>query len=362
MRSFVGDEMSSTALPRWDSGMMKAAVFFSKDDVHIEDIPKPTIGRGELLIKVVAVGLCGSDIDKIVYEAVSPGTVLGHEVVGTVAELGEGVENFRTGERVVVAHHVACEECHYCARGSYSKCSLFRSTNLHPGGFAAFVRVPEPNVRLATFAIPDDISYERIVFTEPLACCVRAIERARLQPKDIVLLIGMGTIGLLFTQLVKLQGAKVLGSDPLADRLELAVRFGADVVINPSLDPLEDIVRDTTEGRGVDTIISTVASQPVLDQALSLVRDGGMIHFFAGKRGGLSVSLDLNELYEREVGIITTYSSSPRALREAFRLIVEGEVCTEELISHRLPLSQVLEGVRMMVRHEARKVYFEVAP
>jgi L-iditol 2-dehydrogenase len=340
--------------------MMKAAVFFSKDDVHIEDIPKPTIGPGELLLKVAAVGLCGSDIDKITNEAVPPGTVLGHEVVGTIADLGEGVENFRIGERVVIAHHAACEECHYCERGSFSKCSLFRSTNLHPGGFAEFVRVPEPNVRLAAFVIPDDISYERIIFTEPLACCVRAIERARLQPGDIVLIVGMGTIGLLFTQLAKLQGAKILGSDPLADRLEFAKGFGADVVINPSLDPLVDIVREATEGRGVDTIISTVASQPVLDQALSLVRDGGMIHFFAGKRGGLRVTVDINELYEREVGIMTSYSSSPRALREAFRLIVEGDVRTEELISHRLPLSEVLEGVRMMVRHEARKVYLEV--
>lgn len=341
---------------------MKAAVFYSKDDVHIEDIPKPSIGPGELLLKVAAVGLCGSDIDKIMYESVPPGTVLGHEVVGTVAALGDGVESFQIGERVVVAHHAACEECHYCERGSFSKCSLFRSTNLHPGGFAEFIRIPEPNVRLVAFSIPDDISYERIIFTEPLACCVRAIERARLQPGDIVLLIGMGAIGLLFTQLVKLQGAKVIGSDPLTDRLELAVGFGADVVINPSIDPLEDIVREATEGRGVDTIISTVASQPVLDQALSLVRDGGMIHFFAGKRDGMNVTVDINELYEREVGIITTYSSSPRALREAFRLIVEGEIRTEGLISHRLPLSQVLEGVRMMVRHEARKVVFEVAP
>ena len=341
---------------------MKAAVFYSKDDVHIEDIPKPIIGPGEFLLKVAAVGLCGSDIDKIMYEAVPPGTVLGHEVVGTVAALGEGVERFRIGERVVVAHHAACEECHYCERGSFSKCSLFRSTNLHPGGFAEFIRVPEPNVRLVAFAIPDDISYERIIFTEPLACCVRAMERVRIQPGDIVLVIGMGAIGLLFSQLAKLQGAKVLGSDPLTDRLEFAKDFGADVVINPNFDPLEDIVRESTGGRGADTIISTVASQPVLDQALSLLRDGGMIHFFAGKRGGLDVRLDLNELYEREVGIITTYSSSPRALREAFRLIVEDEVRTEEFISHRLPLSQVLEGVRMMVRHEARKVYFEVAP
>lgn len=339
---------------------MKAAVFYSREDVHLEDIPKPNIGHGELLVRVVGVGLCGSDIDKIMCEAVPPGTVLGHEVVGTVAEIGEGVEGFQVGERVAVAHHASCGACHYCDRGSHSKCRLFLATNIHPGGFAEYIRVPPPNVKLTTFSIPDDVTFEQAVFTEPLGCCVRAMERSRLQPGDTVLIVGAGSIGLLFVQLAKLQRAKVVVSDLLEGRLTLAREYGADVVANPATDPIEELVREATAGRGVDLVLSTVASQSVLDQALSVVRDGGVIHFFAGKRGGLRVSLDLNELYEREVGLITTYSSSPRALREAFRLIVEGEVRTAELISHRLPLSDVLEGVRMMAEHKARKVYFEV--
>jgi L-iditol 2-dehydrogenase len=339
---------------------MKAVVFYGSKDLRLEEVPRPEIGLGELLVKTVGVGLCGSDIDKILCEAVTPGTVLGHEVTGVVAEAGEGVSTFRVGDRVVLAHHVSCQACHYCDHGSDSKCALFRSTNLHPGGFAEYVRVPSPNVRLATFSIPESVTLERAVFTEPLACCVRAIERSRLGPMDTVLLVGMGSIGLLFVQLAKLQRAKVLASDVFPDRLKLARSYGADITVNATDAYMKDVVREATDGRGVDLVLSTVASQPVLDQALSLVRDGGCLHFFAGRRGGLTVTLDLNELYEREVALLTTYSSSPRALREAFRLIVEGEVHTEGLISHKLPLANLLQGVQMMASHSALKVYIEV--
>jgi len=339
---------------------MKAAVFYSREEVRLEELPEPQIHHGELLVRVVGVGICGSDIDKILCEAVPPGTVLGHEVVGRVAQVGEGVKGFRVGQRVVVAHHVSCQACHYCDRGSDSKCPLFRSTNLHPGGFAEYVRVPSPNVRLATFVIPDDVGFEQAVFTEPLACCIRAMERSRLRPGDTVFIVGVGSIGLLFTQLAKLQRLKVVASDLLPERLAWAREYGADLAVNPAVDPVDEMVREATAGRGVDMVLATVASQSVLNQALSLVRDGGLVHFFAGRRGGLKVNLDLNELYEREVSLLTTYSSSPWALREAFRLIVEGEVRTAELISHRLPLSALLQGVRMMAEHKARKVYIEV--
>jgi L-iditol 2-dehydrogenase len=339
---------------------MKAAVFHSKEDVHLEELPKPQIGHGEILLQVAGVGLCGTDVDKILCEAVPPGTVLGHEVVGTVAEVGEGVEHFQVGERVAVAHHASCGACHYCDRGSHSKCPLFLATNIYPGGFAEHVRVPPPNVRLTTFSIPDSVTFEQAVFTEPLGCCVRAVERSRLRPGDTALIVGMGSIGLMFVQLAKLQRTKVVVSDLLKDRLALAREYGADLVTNPVAGPGKEMVREATAGRGVDMVLFTVASQPILDQALSLVRAGGVIHVFAGRKKGLPVTFDLNELFEREISLITTYSPSPRTLREAFRLIVEGEVRTAELISHRLPLSDVLQGVRMMAEHRARKVYIEV--
>lgn len=339
---------------------MKAAVFYAKDDIRIEDHPIPQIGSGEILISVKGVGLCGSDIDKILCEAVPPGTVLGHEVVGTIAELGDGVDGYAIGDRVVVAHHVSCGKCHYCLRGSDSKCDLFRSTNLHPGGFAEFLRVPAPNVHSALFAVPDDIPNEEIVFMEPLACCVRAVDRSQLLDGDVILIVGAGSIGLLFTQLLKLHNTTVLMSDLLQNRLDIAVTYGADKKINPTKDNLEKVVQECTEGRGVDLVMITVASQGILDQAISVVRDGGLINFFAGKRGGLELTLDINEIYEREIAIISTYSSSPATLRKAFDAIVQGKIRTEGLITHRLPLSGILEGVNMMVNNEALKVFIAI--
>ncbi len=222
------------------------------------------------------------------------------------------------------------------------------------------MRVPAPNVNLATFQIPDDVPYEEIVFTEPLACCIRAVERSRLHDGDVILIVGMGSIGLLFTQLFKLHNTMVLASDLLPDRLELAQGYGADILINPIQDPIEEIVLETTEGRGLDLVLTTVASQSVLDQAISLVRDGGLINLFAGKRGGLELRMDINELYEREIAIIPTYSSSPAELQKSFDYIVEGKINTKGLISHRLPLSDILRGVQMMVSNEALKVFIEV--
>lgn len=336
------------------------AVFYGKEDIRIEELPTPEIGAGELLVKVRGVGLCGTDVEKIVHEAVAPGTVLGHEVVGIVMEVGEGVTVFQVGQRVVIAHHVSCGNCHYCDRGSDSKCSLFLSTNIYPGGFAEYIRVPAPNVQLGTFAIPDSTSFEQAVFTEPLACCIRAIERSRLLSHDTILIVGAGSIGLLFIQLAKLKEVQVIVADLLPERLRLAKELGADLILNPPQVPVAEYVREATEGRGVDLVLSTVASQAVLDQGMSLVRDGGTIHLFAGRRGGLPVRLDLNQLHEREITLATTYSPSPRHLREAFALIVEGKVHTEQLISHRLSLSKLLEGVTLMIEHKALKVYFHI--
>jgi L-iditol 2-dehydrogenase len=341
---------------------MKAAVFHSQDDIGLEEVPRPSIGKGELLVRVAGVGLCGSDIDKVLQKSVPPGTVLGHEIVGVVAEIGPGVEDFEPGQRVAVAHRVSCQSCHYCERGSDSKCALFLSTNVDPGGFAEYVRVPAPNVQLGTFLIPDQVSFEQAVFVEPLGCCARAIDRSHLRPGDTIVIVGMGSIGLLLAQLAKLLQVKVVASEVMSSRLQLARSFGIDVAADPTARPVEEVVRELTNGRGADMVLSTVASQSVLDRAISTVRDGGLVHFFAGRRGGLELRVDLNELYEREVGLMTTYSSSPRFLCDAFHLIVEGQIRTAELISHRLPMADLLLGVRMMTENRALKVYIEVQP
>ena len=186
---------------------MKAAVYYAPDDIRCEELPRPRIGKGELLVRVRSCGLCGTDIGKIVGRTVTPPLVLGHEVAGEVVEVGEGIKNFCLGDRVFVAHHVPCFTCHYCRHGNHSLCKQFRSTNIDPGGFAEYIRVPVPNVEKTTFLLPDNLSYEEAVLIEPTACCLRAIKRCPFQPGDTVVGMGGGPMGLLHLQLALLSWA-----------------------------------------------------------------------------------------------------------------------------------------------------------
>jgi L-iditol 2-dehydrogenase len=245
---------------------MKAAVFHGAGRVDAGEWPRPTIGPGELLVKVRGCGLCGSDIAKIVDPATRAPAVFGHEVVGDVADVGVGVASFAAGQRVVVAHHVPCGECHYCRRGSESMCREFKRSHLDPGGFAEYVRVPAANVRAATFRVPEHLSDEEATFVEPLACCLRAVERARVQPGDTAMVVGLGSIGCLFAQLLRRAGASVVGIDQDTARLALARGFDVEVagpVDGPAL------ARRVSGGRGADHVIVTGGGAAVLPAAMA---------------------------------------------------------------------------------------------
>jgi L-iditol 2-dehydrogenase len=280
--------------------------------------------------------------------------VLGHEVVGDVAEVGAGVTALQLGDRAVAAHHVPCGACHYCARGSESMCAGFKASNLDPGGFAEYVRVPAPNVRHATFSIPAHVSDEAASFVEPLACCARAVRRARVQPGDTAAVIGLGSIGGLLVQLLRRAGARVVGVDLLAERGVLAKRLGAEAAGMP--EAMAPLVRELSEGRGADLVVVTGGGAAVLPWATQAVRDGGSIHYFAGGAGD-TLPLPLEVLYKRELTLGTTYSSSPADLAAAFAMIAAGEIATETLVSHRLPLDRLEEGVALMRRQAALKVF-----
>ena len=332
---------------------MKAAVFHGAGRVDAGEWPRPTIGPGELLVKVRGCGLCGSDIAKIVDPATRAPAVFGHEVVGDVADVGVGVASFAAGHRVVVAHHVPCGACHYCQRGSESMCREFKRSHLDPGGFAEYVRVPAANVRAATFRVPDHLSDEEATFVEPLACCLRAVERARVQPGDTAMVVGLGSIGCLFAQLLRRAGASVVGIDQDAARLALARGF--DVEVAAPVDGAA-LARRVSEGRGADHVIVTGGGAAVLPAAVEALRDGGTVHYFAGGEGA-ALPIALATLYHRELTITATYSSSPATLARAFWLIAAGKVDVGGLISHRLPLARLAEGVELMRRREALKVY-----
>lgn len=339
---------------------MNAAVYVAPGVVLLREWPMPSIGPGELLLKVRGCGLCGSDIAKIRSRRVSPPAVFGHEVVGDVVEIGPGVSEFERGDRLVVAHHVPCFTCHYCRRGNPSMCRAFKTVNLDPGGFAEYLRVPAPNVRHAAFRVPKELSDEAASFTEPLACCLRAVKRSLThaaggsQSGDLAWVVGLGSVGCLFVQLLLRAGLSVLASDPVPPRRALGERVGAEVF--PDVDALEARARELTGGRGVDLVVVTGGGADVLPSAASVVRDGGTVHYFAGGDGD-QLPLPLDALYHRELTLTATYSSSPGELGEAFDLLAQGRIKVEDLVTHRLPLSRLAEGIALSLERLAVKVF-----
>lgn len=335
---------------------MLAAVYVGDGRVETRSVPVPAIGPGELLVALRSCGLCGSDIYKIVHGTVPPPVVLGHEVVATVVAAGTGVRDFAPGSRVVVAHHVPCGSCHYCRHGNVSMCADFRASNLDPGGFAAFIRVPARHVAEVTFPVPETLADDEAAFTEPLASCLRAVKRSPVRAGEAAVVVGLGSIGLLFVQLLQLRGACVVGLDPLSDRRDHGRRLGAKAVADPAAPKADAAVRSASEGRGADLVVLTAGSAAALPPALGWVRDGGALCCFAPLAPDAPVPLNLNPLYYRELTLFGSYSPSPDDLREALGLLAAGRVQVADLITHRLPLSALGEGVTAVRERRALKV------
>ena len=345
---------------------MKAVIYHSFDDIRIENRSIPSITDTELLVRVHGCGLCGSDIIKIVQQAPPP-VVLGHELTGTIVERGKAASNFEVGQRVIVAHHVPCDECHYCKHQNYSMCAEFKASNIDPCGFAEYIRVPAQHVRQTTIHLPESLDAETGSFVEPLACCVRAVKRTPLQTGDSVVVMGLGSVGLLMIQAVKAIGAgdigkvRVYGVDLLPERLQLAQNLGADTVFLALTEEqgLRQALNPYTGGRGADVVIITAPGIRPFMQALAGVRKGGTINIFAAHTGMVPINLEM--IYQQELSIISTYSSSPEELRIALDLLNSRKVRVDGLISHRLPLTRFSEGVMLMRERAALKVYYQIS-
>ena len=340
------------------SKCVKAVIYHRYDDVRVEDVSVHAIGPGELLLQPAGCGLCGSDIAKITGR-VEPPVILGHELAGRVAVVGEGVSDFRPGDRVVVAHHVPCGGCYYCRHGNPSMCAAFRASNIDPAGFADYVRVPAEHVRQTTLLLPDHLSDEQASFTEPLACCLRAVRRSALLPGDTALVVGLGSIGLQMAQAFKAlnEDVCVIGLDLKEERLALGRRLGVDLALSAEADDMAARVRERTEGRGVDAAVLTAGGAGAVQQALGLIRKGGMLNLFACPPG-LVAPIDLSTLYHAEMTVTASYSSSPADLRASLALLAAGRVRVAELVSHRLPLERFHEGLELARAQQALKVFF----
>jgi len=274
----------------------------------------PPVPDGGLLVKTLACGVCGTDVLKVVNRMVTKPTVLGHELVGTVSALGKGVTNFAIGDRIVAAHHVPCFKCRYCRHGNISMCDHFKATNFVPGGFAEYVTLSAEHLQYTTFKIPDNMPTEEALFLEPLACCVRNLDRLPLLPGDTVLVVGLGSIGLMTAALLKLRGCDVIGLDLDPARREHAKLFGVD----KAQDRFDPSVCDRNSLP--DGVLLTAGPARLVADAMNWVRSGGFINLFS-HLDGETVTLDSSALYHRELTLNASYSASPDALREAFKIL-----------------------------------------
>jgi L-iditol 2-dehydrogenase len=337
---------------------MRTAIYYPHNGIRIEDKPIPKIGDGEILLKVKACGICGTDVLKVQRALPKNPVVLGHELVGEAIEVGKGVKNFSKGDRVVVAHHVPCGECHYCRHDNPSMCRHFKETNLDPGGFAEFLRIPAEHVEQTAFRVPDHVDNEVALFTEPLSCCVRNIRRAPIQSGDFAVVVGLGSIGLMMLQLLKLKGLKVLGLDLKEERLDLARELGCDETLFGNDSGIRETIQKWTQGRGADLVVLTAGGGNIFQQATQWVRDGGALNLFASLSDE-PVPTSLDQLYHHEITIFSSYSPALEDLKEAHRLLISGKVKVKPLVTHRLPLERLAEGIEMVHKQEALKVIIE---
>lgn len=325
---------------------MKAAVYYSQQNIRIEETPTPEIGEDEALVEMKACGICGSDLMDWYLKNRAP-LVLGHEPTGIIAKAGSKVKQFNVGDRVFVHHHVACLTCHYCKHGDYTLCKQFHDTQIDPGGLAEYFRVPAPNLKIDTLKMPETLSFEEATLIEPVGCCIRALNKCNVQPDDTVVIIGAGATGIIHTALSKIFGAaKTIVSDLIDYRLQVAKKFGADIIVNPKNEDLEAVVNAETDGMGADLVVVTAPSLEAYKSGLSICRKGGKLCVFAPTSPGKYLQINPKELFFTEIQIIPSYSTSHLETRKALELMKTGTLKVKELITHRFRLTNAAKAFK----------------
>jgi len=335
------------------------AIYYNNKDVRVQEMPKPEIGDDEILVKVMASGICGSDVTEW-YRVPKAPKILGHEATGVIEKAGDKVTRCKVGDRVFVSHHVPCNKCRYCLRGNHTACETLHTTNYYPGGFAQYIRVPRINVESGVYKLPSGMSFEEGTFIEPLACVVRGQRLAAVQKEDVLLIIGSGISGILHVQLAKRRGLKrVVVADINRYRLELAEKFCADCTIDAKGN-LPQKLKEINGGRLADkVVVCTGATQAALT-ALECVDKGGAILFFAVPEPSVKVPVPINQFWRNEITLKTSYGAAPNDLAESLAILAEGKLNVEDMITHRLSLRQAAEGFRLMAEAgESLKVVLE---
>lgn len=320
--------------------------------VELREVEVPKIDDGELLVKMRACGICGTDLEKVYGKPVTP-PMLGHEVVGTIVD--SKAKGYAVGERVFAHHHVFCGKCYYCHHGNYTMCPLFLKTTIIPCGFAEYFKVPRVNVeRGAVLKIPDHVSDEEAIFIEPVGCGLKGVKRSGFKPGMSVSITGVGPMGAIFIKLFKAFGASfIAAADLVPFRIDFAKRIGADVALNPKEEDFAEACKRETDGRGVDIAVLTTPSVKALPTALSTLRKGGILLIFGAPEKGEKALLDFSYIFLNEINIVTSYSTSELETNLALRLISSGVVRFSDLITHRFKLSEIGEAFR--IAHDPHK-------
>jgi len=347
---------------------MHAAVYTGQSTVSVEQVPTPAIGPGELLIRVESCGICHTDLKKIEYNLLAPPRIFGHETAGVVAAVGAGVRGFSVGDRVIAFHHIPCQECFYCRHKLYAQCPVYKKVGVTAGyepaggGFSQYVRVMDWITRRGVEKIPEGVSFDRACFVEPVNTCLKGVVQLDPRPEDVVVILGQGPIGLLFTMLVKRYGSTMVATDTMPYRRELALRFGAAAALDPRDPGLEERILDMTGGRGADSVIVAASAPGIASQAVRYSRPGSRILLFAQTSHQERIELSGADICVGERSIFGSYSASVDLQSQSADLVFSGALPVEDLISHRFPLNEIRAGIGLALHPEPKSLKIIVQP
>jgi len=347
---------------------MRAAVYTGDSMVTVEQVPTPGISSGELLIRVESCGICHTDLKKIEYNLLAPPRIFGHETAGVIAAVGADVRGYAVGDRVIVFHHIPCGECFYCRHKLYAQCPVYKKVGVTAGyepaggGFSQYVRVMDWIARRGVEKIPEGVSYDRACFVEPVNTCVKGVVQLDPRAEDVVVILGQGPIGLLFTMLVKRYGATMVATDAMPFRRELAVRFGAAAALDPRDPALQERILDMTGGRGADAVIVAASAPAIVEQAVRYSRPGSRILLFAQTSHQERVELSGADICVGERQIFGSYSASVDLQKQSADLVFSGALPVEDLISHRFPLNEIRAGIDLALHPEPKSLKIIVQP
>jgi L-iditol 2-dehydrogenase len=348
-------------------GNMLAAVYYGPNDLRVETVPVPKIGRGELLVKVLSASICGTDL-RIFHgnHRMYPlGTVRipGHEVVGTIAEVGSDVKNYFLGQHVFCAPNTGCGHCQQCITGNNNLCANYDAIGVtSDGGFAEYVRIPANSVQQGN-VIPVSESVDPAVaaLMEPFACVVRGQNALRMKPGEVVLIIGAGPIGVMHTKLAKARGAGcVIVSEPIADRAAQALRMGADRVVDPTSENLKSVLNEESQGHGADVIVVAAPVHAAQESALDLAAISGRINFFGGlPKDRPTINLDSNLVHYKELVITGTTACSTADCWQAAQIVNSGLIDLSDVVSKRFPLEDAVIAFAAAEDRKSLKIVLE---